>query len=72
MAQSGEVMCGVARSTLRQVLEYSPQSTLADSARRCGAYRIALSGNGAGKERRRGQKKSRLMPWKRNRDKNSA
>ena len=31
----GRVSCGVTDCTLRQVLEYSPQSTLADSARRC-------------------------------------
>ena len=36
-AANGETACGVPNCTLRQVLEYSAQSTLAHGARRCRA-----------------------------------
>ena len=34
-AESAGVLCGKYSNTLRQVLEYSPQSTIRDSAERC-------------------------------------
>ena len=40
-AEDGKTLCGKHSSTLRQVLEYSPQSTPAASARRIGGKRFA-------------------------------
>ena len=53
------VLCGEYSSTCRRVLEYLPQSTLADSARR-----VAASGKAVGGQVAVGHKKS---PWRENR-----
>ena len=51
--------CGLPDCTLRRILEYLPQSTLADSARRG-----AASGKAVGGQVAVGHKKS---PWRENR-----
>ena len=64
LAEPVSVLCGVSDCTLRQVLEYSPQSTIRNSARHSSAFRGATAGNedaiSAGRGNMHPYKKSRI------------
>ena len=48
LARCSAVSCGSRQRTLRQVLEYSPQSTIRNSARRLFVFLVGTTGNAVG------------------------